>query len=83
MVILDNSYWHPMSAGVLKKSGLIQVNFSGFKVTESHTSTTSISLLRDFDFPTILPMQPACRIGAKRIISGWDRPCAKKPPNET
>jgi hypothetical protein len=33
-----------------EKSGLIRVDFSGFKVTESHTSTTSVFLRRDFDF---------------------------------
>lgn len=77
IIILDNSDWHPMSASVLKKSGLIQIDFSGFKVTESHTSTTSIFLRRDFDFPTILPIQPVYCVGAKRIVSGWDRPYAK------
>jgi len=77
MIILDNSDWHPMSAGVLKKSGLIQVDFSGFKVTESHASTTSVFLQRDFDFPTLQSRQPTYCIGAKQIISGWDKPYAK------
>ncbi len=79
MIILDNSDWHPMSAGVLRKSGLIQVDFSGFKVTESHTSTTSVFLHRDFDFPTLQPRQPDYCIGAKTILSDWDKPYAKEP----
>lgn len=59
MIIPDNSDWHPMSAGLLKKSGLIQVDFSGFKGTESHTSTTSVFLQRDFDFKTVQARRPA------------------------
>jgi len=79
MVILDNADWHPMTADVLKKSGLIQVDFSGFKVTESHTSTTSVFLHREFDFPTLESTQPSYCIGAKRLMSEWDRPYAKVP----
>ncbi|MGH8192435.1 MAG: hypothetical protein ACREP2_13445 [Rhodanobacteraceae bacterium] len=79
MIILDNSDWHPATAGVLKKSGLIQVDFSGFKVTESHTSTTSVFLHRDFDFPTLQVRQPAYCVGAKPIVSGWDKPYAERP----
>lgn len=79
MVILDNSDWHPATAEMLKKSGLIQVDFSGFKVTECHASTTSLFLHRDFDFPTLQSRQPAYCVGAKEIVSGWDRPYAKQP----
>jgi len=79
MIILDNSDWHPASAGVLKRAGLIQVDFSGFKVTECHTSTTSLFLHRDFDFPTLQARQPAYCVGAKEIVSGWDKPHAKPP----
>lgn len=78
MVILDNSEWHPMSARVLKDAGLIQVDFSGFKVTESHAATTSVFLHRDFNFPTIQPRQPSYCIGAKRVVSGWDRPLVRR-----
>lgn len=76
MIILDNSEWHPMSAAVLKKAGLIQVDFSGFKVTESHAATTTVFLHRDFDFSTIQPRQPSYCVGAKQVVSGWDRPVA-------
>lgn len=79
MIILDNSDWHPMTAGALKKSGLIQVDFSGFKVTESHASTTSVFLHREFDFPTLDPIQPSYCVGAKRWLSGWDRPYSPQP----
>lgn len=79
MIILDNAEWHPMTAEMLKKSGLIQVDFSGFKPTESHTSTTSVFLHRAFDFPTLEATQPAYCVGAKRLLSEWDRPYAKPP----
>lgn len=79
MIILDNSDWYPKSAAELKKSGLIQVDFSGFKVTESHTSTTSVFLHREFNFTTLVSSQPAYGLGSKRAISDSDRPYAKPP----
>lgn len=79
VIILDNSDWHPGTAGVLKKRGLIQVDFSGFKVTECHASTTSLFLHRDFNFPTLQARQPAYCVGAREILSGWDKPYAKLP----
>lgn len=82
MIILDNSDWHPATAAVLKRSGLIQVDFSGFKVTECHASTTSVFLHRTFDFPTLQPRQPVYCIGAKEIVSGWDKPYAKLPADD-
>jgi hypothetical protein len=83
VIILDNSDWHPVTASVLKNSGLIQVDFSGFKVTENHASTTSVFLHRDFDFPTLQARQPAYCIGSKPIVSGWDKPYAQRRPNAT
>ena len=78
MVILDNAEWHPRTAGALRDHGLIQVDFSGFKVTEFHTSTTSVFLHRDFAFPTREPMQPAYAVGAKRLLSEWDQPGGRR-----
>lgn len=68
-----------MTAGVLKKPGLIQVDFSGFKVTESHASTALVFLRRDFDFQTLQSRQLAYCVGAKQIVSGWDKSYAKPP----
>ena len=77
MIILDNSDWHFNTAAMLKGSGLIQVDMTGFKPTYSHTSTTSIFLHREFDFSTVGNRQPAYGIGAKRIHStDWDKPSA-------
>ena len=78
MIILDNSDWYPKSAAELKNSGLIQVDFSGFKVTESHTSTTSVFLHREFNFATTISSQPAYCIGSKRVISDSDLAYARQ-----
>lgn len=81
MIILDNADWHPSSAALLKMSDLIQVDFSGFKVTENHASTTSVFLHRAFAFQTLQARQPAYCVGAKQIVSGWDKPYAKPQPD--
>jgi hypothetical protein len=78
IVILDNAEWHPNSAAEIRRRGLIQVDFSGFKAGEFHASTTSLFLSRDFDFKTLQPNQPAFCMGAKRVLSAWDEPGA--PP---
>jgi hypothetical protein len=80
IIILDNADWHPDTAAMLKKSGLLQVDMTGFKPCYSHTSTTSIFFERTFDFPTLAGRQPAFGLGAKPLHSAeWDRPTAKRP----
>ncbi|SHI26259.1 O-methyltransferase [Ferrimonas marina] len=75
MIILDNADWHPNTAALLKQSGLLQVDMTGFKPTEHHTSTTSLFLKRDFDFPTREARQPSFGMGAKQLHSeAWDKP---------
>lgn len=78
-IVLDNADWHPNTARLLREGGLIQVDMSGFKPCECHTSTTSIFLHRDFNFPTLDSRQPAYAKGAKLIHSeDWDKPYAKR-----
>jgi hypothetical protein len=80
IVILDNSDWHPNTAALLKGSGLLQVDMTGFKPCYSHTSTTSIFFDREFDFPTLATRQPAYGFGAKNLQSTeWDQPVARRP----
>ncbi len=80
MIILDNSDWHHLTAALLKRSGLLQVDMTGFKPTEHHTSTTSLFLHREFDFKTLEARQPAFGLGSKPAHSnGWDRPYASRP----
>jgi hypothetical protein len=79
MVILDNADWHPNTAAVLKQAGLLQVDMTGFKPCECHTSTTSVFFKRDFAFNTISNRQPEYGKGAKLIHSvDWDKPYAKR-----
>jgi hypothetical protein len=78
IVILDNSDWHFNTAAMLKESGLLQVDMTGFKPCYSHTGTTSIFFHREFNFPTIAERQPVYGIGAKRLHSGWDKPAAEE-----
>ena len=80
LIVLDNADWHHHTAAMLKASGLLQIDMSGFKPCESHTSTTSLFLDRQFDFPTIKNRQPDFAMGAKRLHStDWDKPYAKSP----
>lgn len=78
-IILDNADWHHNTAAMLKSHGLLQIDMSGFKPCESHTSTTSLFLDRNFDFPTVETRQPSYAMGAKKLHSAdWDKPYAKK-----
>ncbi|MFQ5635406.1 MAG: O-methyltransferase [Gammaproteobacteria bacterium] len=75
LIVLDNSDWHPNTAALLKQSGLLQVDMTGFKPSYSHTSTTSLFFHREFDFPAIGDRQPAYGMGAKCLHSvEWDKP---------
>lgn len=79
MIVLDNADWHPQTAAVLRKAGLLQVDMSGFKPTEHHCSTTSLFLDRQFAWETIEPRQPSFAMGARRAhSSAWDRPYARR-----
>lgn len=51
MIILDNAEWYPNTADLLKRSGLIEIRFSGFSPVNAFTSTSSVFLHREFCFP--------------------------------
>jgi hypothetical protein len=76
MVILDNSDWLPESARVLRESGLIQVDMTGFAPISGRTQTTTFFLHRDFRFQPRGSRQPMPGPGAAQMI--WE--CA--PPTE-
>ncbi|MBY6063607.1 SAM-dependent methyltransferase [Pseudidiomarina sediminum] len=79
MIILDNADWHPNTAAQLRNADLIQVDMTGFKPGECHTSTTSLFLHRDFNLQSLHQQQPIFGRGAKWIHSeAWDKPYAKK-----
>ena len=79
LIILDNADWHFNTAALLKKAGLLQVDMTGFKPCESHTSSTSLFFHREFNFTTLEKRQPRFGMGAKRLHSSdWDKPYPKK-----
>ena len=58
LIILDNSDLWLASAQILRDSGLIQVDFTGFSPMGAHCSTTSIYFSRDFNFVPLGGYQP-------------------------
>jgi len=73
-IILDNSDWHFQAAEFLRGNDLIQIDMSGFKPTNHHTSTTSLFMHREFDFKPAGSRQPLKPVGGMEIHSGWDDP---------
>lgn len=69
MIILDNAEWYPNTADFLKKAGLIEVRFSGFSPVNAFTSTSSVFLHRDFDFPNVMGARVP-PIGGVSILGG-------------
>ena len=79
LIILDNADWHPNTAALLRQHGLLQVDMTGFKPGECHTSTTSLFFHREFNFTASAGRQPHYGMGAKLIHSAdWDKPYAKR-----
>jgi hypothetical protein len=58
MVILDNSDQCPQSASILRDSGLIQADFTGFAPLNEHAHTTSIFFTREYNFGPTRGFQP-------------------------
>ena len=78
MIILDNSDWLPESARLLRESGLIQVDMTGFAPISAHTQTTTFFLHRQFAFKPRGPRQPLPGPGA--VDKVWERPRPTEPP---
>ena len=64
MIILDNSDRHPRCAAVLRDSGLLQVDMTGFGPVNGYAWTTSFFFHRGFDFPMSGATRPKQGIGA-------------------
>lgn len=58
LIILDNSDWYPNTSEFLRKSGLIQVDFTGMGPINYYTWTTSLFLQRDFNINACSERQP-------------------------
>jgi hypothetical protein len=76
LIILDNSDWLPESARLLRESGLLQVDMSGFIPIGGHTQTTSIFLHRACELRPIGGRQPQPSIGA--VAKNWEPPIVEE-----
>ena len=70
LIILDNSDWLPQSARLLRESGLIEVDMSGFVPIGGHTQTTSIFLHRSCELEPRDGVQPQPSAGAR--VQNWE-----------
>jgi hypothetical protein len=57
-VVLDNSDLWPAAAAILRESGLIQVDFTGFAPLGPHAHTTSVFFERGYRFSPCGARQP-------------------------
>lgn len=64
MILLDNSDWHSGAAAVLRGSGLIEVDMTGFGPIAGFTTTTSFFFHREFAFPQRHDRQPVHGTGS-------------------
>jgi hypothetical protein len=81
LIILDNSDWLPESSRVLRESGLIQVDMTGFVPIAGHTQTTSLFFHREFvtrPKGARLPMP-----GPGAADKNWERLSPPEPPYVT
>ncbi len=78
MIILDNSDWLTESALLLRDSGLIEVDMSGFAPISKYTQTTSFFLHRAFAFRPRTGRQPMPGPGANTQL--WEHPVPTEPP---
>jgi hypothetical protein len=70
LIILDNSDWLPQSARLLRESGLIEVDMSGFVPIGGHTQTTSIFFHRSCELEPRDGLQPQPSAGAR--VQNWE-----------
>lgn len=78
LVILDNSDWLPESARLLRESGLLQVDMTGFVPINGHTQTTTLFFDRQF-----VPRPKHGRLpmpGPGAAPKNWERHATPEPP---
>jgi hypothetical protein len=63
IIILDNSDLWLETSRILRDSGLIQVDFTGFAPMNAHCHTTSVYFSRDFNFAPLRGYQPHKSVG--------------------
>jgi hypothetical protein len=78
LIILDNSDWLPESSRVLRESGLIQVDMTGFVPINGNTQTTSLFFDREFVTKPKGARLPQPGPGA--MEKNWERLSPPEPP---
>ena len=78
LIILDNSDWLPESSRLLRESGLIQVDMTGFVPINGNTQTTSLFLHREFVTKPKGARLP--RPGPGATDKNWERLSPPEPP---
>lgn len=58
IILVDSDLWQK-SARILRNSGLIQIDFTGFGPINSHVHSTSIYLDREYAFEPLNDIQPS------------------------
>ena len=81
LIILDNSDWLPESSRVLRESGLIQVDMTGFVPINGHTQTTSLFFHREF--VTLPKGSRLPQPGPGAADKNWERLSPPEPPYVT
>ena len=81
LIILDNSDWLPESSRVLRESGLIQVDMTGFVPINGHTQTTSLFFHREFVTRPKGSRLP--QLGPGAADKNWERLSPPEPPYVT
>jgi hypothetical protein len=79
LIILDNSDWLPESSRLLRESGLLQVDMTGFAPVCAHVQTTSLFFDRRFDVAPVMGRQPTIAVGGK--ANNWEQPFVPVPGN--
>jgi hypothetical protein len=77
LIVLDNSDWLPESSKLLRESGLLEVDFTGFAPICGHVQTTSLYFHRSFNVQPVSGRQPMPGRGARLNI--WERPFVAVP----
>lgn len=77
LVILDNSDWLPESSRLLRDSGLLEVDFTGFAPICGHVQTTSLYFHRAFNVAPATGRQPMAGHGSRPSL--WERPLVAVP----
>ena len=78
LVILDNADWLPESARVLRESGLLQVDLTGFAPITGHTQTTTLFFHREFVTRPKYARLPMPGPGASP--KNWEQHVTPEPP---